>query len=274
MLLGDTHRNEVFTRRAFVAAQKHGCEEIIQLGDFGYGWHWLALTDTLALCRFSAAVSLLVEEFGIGFSFLDGNHENFDKLYDHRPGDDGRREVAPGVWHLPRGYRFERGGVRFLVCGGASSVDRLARTESVSWWAAEAVTEADVESCGSQGVDILLTHDAPMTAAFFENVTTTGYGIGADLDVLRNKLRLERIMLATRPRLCVHGHLHKHFIQAYGEGASMISLAHDRAALWRASLIIDTDRDGWVEFMEKGQMNTEFSLDTKIEPGSLGLYER
>jgi hypothetical protein len=252
MLLGDSHRNESFVRSAFERAKALGCEEIIQLGDFGYGWSWLPLSDVLAVCRFSAAVSLLVAEFGIGLSFLDGNHENFDRLSDHPLASDGRREVAPGVWHLPRGYRFERDSVKFLVCGGAVSVDRLARTESVSWWPGEAVTQEDVESCGSESVDILLTHDAPMTTAFFENVATTGYGIRADLDVFRNKLLLEEVLLATQPSVSVHGHLHRHVIQDLGLGRQMIGLAHDRSALASAAMVIDTERPGWIEFLNNG----------------------
>lgn len=255
MLLGDTHRNEAFARKAFEHARRLDCEEIIQLGDFGFGWNWLPLTDTLAICRFSAAISLLVEEFAIAFSFIDGNHENFDRLVDHPLGVDGRREVAPGVWHMPRGYRFERDSVSFLTCGGAVSVDRLARTESVSWWAAEAVTPADVTACGSDAVDILLTHDAPITSAFFENVSTTGYGIQADIDVLRNKILLEKILTVTQPTLTVHGHVHRHFVQDLGSGRRMIALAHDRAALHRAALVLDTRLDGWVEFLNKPLRN-------------------
>ena len=255
LLLGDTHRNEAFTRKAFVRAKELGCAHIIQLGDFGYGWNWLQLSDTLAVCRFAASVSLMVDEFGIEFSFLDGNHENFDQLVNHPLGPDGRREVTPNVWHLPRGYRWEIDGVRFLVCGGATSVDRLARTPSVSWWAQEAVTQADVDACGDESTDVLLTHDAPMTPAFFENVSTTRYGIQADLDVLRNKLLLEQVLLATNPQITVHGHLHRHFVQDLGDGRRMIGLAHDRAALHRAALVVDTQASGLVEFLEKPASN-------------------
>ena len=62
-------------------------------------------------------------------------------------------------------------------------------------------------------------------------------------------------MVTTEPRVIVHGHLHRHFIQDLGGGQRMIGLAHDRAAIHRAALVIDTQSNELVEFLEKPTSN-------------------
>ena len=59
--------------------------------------------------------------------FVDGNHENFDRLYEY-PEEDwhgGRiHRIRDHIFHLCRGYIFEICGNRIFCFGGASSRDR------------------------------------------------------------------------------------------------------------------------------------------------------
>ena len=59
--------------------------------------------------------------------FVDGNHENFDRLYEY-PEEEWRggriHRIRENVLHLCRGYVFELAGNRIFCMGGASSRDR------------------------------------------------------------------------------------------------------------------------------------------------------
>ena len=68
------------------------------------------------------------EEKNFTLLFVDGNHENFDRLY----GDEfevvdfhgGKaHKIRENIYHLMRGYIFELEGKKFFAFGGASSHD-------------------------------------------------------------------------------------------------------------------------------------------------------
>lgn len=241
LLLGDTHRNADFMTAAFKAARDQGCEQILQLGDFGFGWSWLSLDERLQVCKFSAIVSILSEKTGVACSFIDGNHENFDRLADLEINPEGRREVAPNVFHLPRGHRFELDGVSFLACGGATSLDRAGRVEGISWWAAEALQDDDVARCGSEPVEVLLSHDMPIQCGIRTDRHQSGFGMQADMDWYANRVRLGEVVDATRPTLLFHGHLHHRYDrELIGPDTVVHGLGSDAGALRDAAVIFDT----------------------------------
>ncbi len=58
--------------------------------------------------------------------FVDGNHENFDRLYGYpvKEWHGGKvHELRPHVFHLMRGQFFEMDGKKIFAFGGASSHD-------------------------------------------------------------------------------------------------------------------------------------------------------
>ena len=93
-------------------------DTVIVCGDFGI-WHdtaeerwWLKWLDNKPFTTV----------------FVDGNHENFDRLYsDEFPVVDfhgGKaHRIRPHVYHLMRGHMFEFDGKKFWCFGGASSHD-------------------------------------------------------------------------------------------------------------------------------------------------------
>ena len=151
---------------------------VIVCGDFGL-WHdsheeryWL---DWLAKKSFTLL-------------FVDGNHENFDRLYsdefeiiDFHGGKAHR--IRENVYHLMRGYVFELCGKNFFAFGGASSHDiddgildiddfgsgeefsntvkrwskagKAFRINHISWWKQELPTEEEM----AFGFETLEEHD-------------------------------------------------------------------------------------------------------------------
>ena len=102
--------------------------------------------------------------------FVDGNHENFDRLgaYPTEEWNGGLvHPVHEKVYHLMRGQTYDLEGVRLFTLGGAHSHDMPWRKEGVSWWPQEMPSddelrqsEAALDACG-RSVDVVVTHCAP-----------------------------------------------------------------------------------------------------------------
>ena len=114
--------------------------------------------------------------------FVDGNHENFDRL-DGMPVETwhgGRvHRVNDSVLHLMRGEAFDIAGRKVFCLGGARSHDIEYREEGVSWWPQEMPSADDrahawetLDAIGWKA-DIVITHCAP---ANFQHALDVGYG--------------------------------------------------------------------------------------------------
>lgn len=208
---GDWHANTRFARRMITHAWDQGADCIIHLGDYGWDYsRWFINTIESMLYR-----------TGLELFFIDGNHENFDRLYQFPIQPDGTRKISKRVHHLPRGHRFTWGGVRFLACGGGVSVDRdrpvNPRVEGVSWWPQEEITSQEHHLCETGGpTDVLLSHDCPALVPI-PDLDKTAHLFPAD-GIARSethRLKLLTIASATRPRLVLHGHYDRVYT-AYG----------------------------------------------------------
>ena len=102
--------------------------------------------------------------------FVDGNHENFDRLYAYpkKLWNGGYvHEIAPNILHLMRGEVYDIDGKRYFVMGGAYSIDKYMRHEGLSWWRAELPSEAEYKNAErnlkdvGMRVDVILSHQAP-----------------------------------------------------------------------------------------------------------------
>lgn len=136
--------------------------------------------------------------------FVDGNHENFDRLYSNEfPIVDfhgGKaHKIRNNIYHLMRGYVFEFDGKKFFCFGGASSHDisdgildredfdsdeefmatvkdwykrwKMFRINHISWWKQELPTEDEL-AFGLQTlirngnkVDYIISHCCPQEVA-------------------------------------------------------------------------------------------------------------
>ena len=90
--------------------------------------------------------------------FVDGNHENFHRIYDcpvvEKYGGKVHK-VSDKIFHLMRGEYYNIQSKTFWVFGGATSVDKWARVENISWWAEEMPTYEEM----NHGIDVLMEHN-------------------------------------------------------------------------------------------------------------------
>jgi hypothetical protein len=213
---GDWHANTRWGIAAIQYAAEQGAEVIVHLGDFGYDYR-AAFLDGLdrALAR-----------TGLVLLFVDGNHEDFPLLTRYPVRSNGLRQVTDRVWHLPRGFRWEWGGVRWLALGGAHSVDRPWREAGISWWREETVTDADIERSTAGGpADVMVSHDCP------SGVDIPGLAESSTLwppeeivaaNVHRARMRL--VVDAVRPRTIWHGHFHRRYSTAADLGYGPVAV--------------------------------------------------
>lgn len=114
---------------------------VIILGDFGYIFYpEETLREKQELERF--------QRYPWTTLFLDGNHENFDRLNSY-PVEEWKggniHKINDSIYHLMRGDVFEIDEKKLFVMGGAVSIDKEHRREGVSWWAAENVSYSECE---------------------------------------------------------------------------------------------------------------------------------
>lgn len=120
-ITGDTHADFKRFNTANFPQQKEMTRDdtVLIMGDFGGVWcdreeerYWLKW----------------LSEKPFTVCFVDGNHENFDRLYgdefelvDYHGGK--AHKIRDNIYHLMRGYVFEFEGKKFFAFGGASSHD-------------------------------------------------------------------------------------------------------------------------------------------------------
>ena len=186
-ITGDCHGNfERFNKSIFPEQMEMTKNDyIIICGDFGGVWNRdtesneeIMLLDWLDCKPFTTL-------------FVDGNHENFDRLYNY-PVEEWHggkvHKIRPSVIHLMRGQVFELEGKRIFAFGGASSHDidggilelddpgfkvkkkkldlgwRPYRINHLSWWKEELPSEAEMEEgrknleANNNTVDFIVSH--------------------------------------------------------------------------------------------------------------------
>ena len=175
---GDCHQNfRKFNTKIFPEQKEMTKEDyVIICGDFGGVWNKEVenkeekhLLDWL-------------EEKPFTTLFVDGNHENFDRLYSYpvELWHGGKvHKIRPSVIHLMRGQIYEIDGKSFFTFGGASSHDiesgildpedpdfkekkkwldrewRSYRVNHITWWAQELPSEEEMQ----EGRANLAAHD-------------------------------------------------------------------------------------------------------------------
>lgn len=207
-LAGDWHGNLRFARDVIEAAQPgpSGRRVVLQLGDFGVwpGDEGAAFLNGIAECLARIDGILL---------FVDGNHEDHPQLSAFPLRPDGLRVLRPRLYHLPRAYRWQWHGRRWLALGGAHSIDRHTRTEGVDWWPGETLTKEDLDAAVSGGpVDYMVAHDCP-AGVFIKGIRDPQVGQPKQLFeelVIEAEYRreLRDVVNAVRPEWYLHGHYH------------------------------------------------------------------
>lgn len=184
---GDCHQNfRKFNTKIFPEQKEMTKEDyVIICGDFGGVWNKEVEN------REEKHLLDWLEEKPFTTLFVDGNHENFDRLYSYpvELWHGGKvHKIRPSVIHLMRGQIYEIDGKSFFTFGGASSHDiesgildpedpdfkekkkwldrewRSYRVNHITWWAQELPSEEEMQegranlAVHDNQVDFIVTH--------------------------------------------------------------------------------------------------------------------
>ena len=186
-ITGDCHQNfKKFNKSIFPEqTEMTKSDYVIICGDFGGVWNRdVESKEEMMLMEWLEGKSFTT-------LFVDGNHENFDRLYSY-PVEEWQggkvHKIRPSVIHLMRGQIFDIDGASIFTFGGASSHDidggilepedpdfkkkcaRLNRNlipyriNHISWWKEELPSEEEMDegrrnlSAHDYTVDFIVTH--------------------------------------------------------------------------------------------------------------------
>lgn len=134
-------------------------DTLIVCGDFGFLWDGGKKEQRQLKKLGSLPYTVL---------FLDGPHENYDRLsqYDITEWGGGRAQVIEGTLiHLLRGEAYTIEGETYFTFGGGESPEHDMRTAGSTWWEEEMPSEWEMlhglqtlERLGGQ-VDYIVTHE-------------------------------------------------------------------------------------------------------------------
>ena len=223
---GDTHGNFLrFEEQHFREQEKMARSDyMIICGDFGGIWNGEP-QDAETLDQLEALPFTTL--------WVDGNHENFDEIYNY-PVEEWHggkiHRIRPHVMHLMRGQVFEIEGRTFFTMGGARSVDvwdgildpdepgfelkywalrrrqAVFRVKHLSWWEQELPSDKEYAEARRNlervryEVDYIITHCAPdsiqdeLSGGKYLHDKLTGF-----LEELKNKAKFH---------YWLHGHYH------------------------------------------------------------------
>lgn len=135
---------------------------LIICGDFGFIWNGDRHEEKILEFMGRQKYRIL---------FIDGCHENFDKLYSY-PEEmwcGGKiHKINDNVYHLCRGQVFNIEGQSIFTMGGGYSNDAdMRRSRGMRWWNEETPTVQEMETAAntlyehSLTVDYIITHECP-----------------------------------------------------------------------------------------------------------------
>lgn len=168
-ITGDTHGElSRFYGNAFAeeSSLKDG-DFLIVCGDFGFVFQ----APGTAAYREEQRMLDSLEELSFTVLFVDGNHENFDRLNGEFPEEiwhGGRiHRIRKNVLHLMRGQVFEIEGKKIFTMGGGYSMDKHIRKEGLSWWRQEMPSNEEYREATLNlkkhdfKIDFIISHTAP-----------------------------------------------------------------------------------------------------------------
>lgn len=246
MFAGDTHGSTWDMTRAINAAVARNVTHMIVLGDFGF---WTASHSV----GFLDQTNKKLADYNITLYWVDGNHEDHLALLDLPMAPDGTRPIRSNIFHLPRGFRWMWGGVRFLAFGGAYSVDRDWRKLGVSYFKEETATPEQVAAAVADGVtDILIMHDSPAGVPNDITDIPANQQHGVSLfgqhnieNATAHRELLRPLLTETKPSIILHGHYHldfQHTFKAHDLGrSSVLSLNESSQSLKSSTYTISLE---------------------------------
>ena len=167
-LTGDTHYEFSRFNHDHIKLLNHGFDKsrdyMIVCGDFGLIWANSEINPR------ELKIKKWLDEKPWITLFLDGNHENFERInalpdVEMFGGIVGK--YSDSIFHLKRGEYYTIDGNTFFVMGGGVSIDKQWRRDRISWWQEEMPSAVEyshaletLKKCNNE-VDYVLTHTAP-----------------------------------------------------------------------------------------------------------------
>lgn len=206
---------------------------VIICGDFGLLWNCIETGKTVESNHKDKCWTeeefywkKWLEDKNFTTLFIDGNHENFDRLNTYPISDwnGGKvQKISDSIIHLLRGEIYHIDGNCIFTLGGAMSVDRgpITNTEEIDkgviWWPEEQMSEKeylyalDNLNRVNNKVDYVITHDMPAGLNIYYNYKLSKHS---------NYLEMIRNTISYKHWFC--GHMHDD--QDYGS----ISILYQR----------------------------------------------
>lgn len=137
--------------------------------------------------------------------FVDGNHDNH-AFWAEQPTEQWnggliqRLPEASNVIHLMRGEYYTIDGMTVWCMGGAESIDKIYRTEGVTWWREEIPSMKEtwhgfdtLEEHGNK-VDIILTHTLPqmLMPIYFRDISPINDPTGVYLNEIYRRVEFKQ----------------------------------------------------------------------------------
>lgn len=136
---------------------------VIVCGDFGFIWKKEAdIVEDFYLDT--------IDNYPFTTLFIDGNHENFQRLngYPVETWSGGKvHKIRNHILHLMRGEIFNINNKKFFCFGGARSTDRVYRIPYKSWWPEEIPSKEEYDNAIANlkkidyKPDYIITHTMP-----------------------------------------------------------------------------------------------------------------
>lgn len=169
-LTGDTHGDISRLLKWDTGKFLSKTDYLIVLGDFGL----IFRVDSDGILEEIEKIKQL-EALPFTTLFIDGNHENFDRLLSDFKSvkllGGNAHKISDSIYHLKRGEIYTINDKTFLTMGGATSIDRSFRIQGFDWWNQENISYKDIKRAISNAdklgkrIDFVLTHAAPESMA-------------------------------------------------------------------------------------------------------------
>lgn len=209
-VVGDWHQNRPYAVACLnnIAEHNSNVKIIVHLGDFlGYGS--VNLRE-----KYLDRLQEVCEENDQVIAFIDGNHEDFNYLFNLPVEDNGTVKLRDRIFYLPRSFKWSWNDVDFMALGGAPSINRLDLVPHVSWFPEEIITAGDYEKALNKGnVDVLFTHDCP-TGVDIPGLDNNNLPPKWKKEILHcetQRQRLYNFCEEVKPHYLFHGHYHKDY---------------------------------------------------------------
>lgn len=244
LIVGDTHADASFVSNIHRVAKEHEVSDrpittIVQLGDFGF---------TFDANMMASISSWLKRNPKHRWYWVDGNHDQHDYLgalvnlagWEDPismsrlpwPEYDGKKyqEFPERLFYCPRGSTWTLGSTVCMALGGAYSIDKQYRKPGRSWWYQELITEADLRRVQEvmqdreDAIEVMFTHDAPVTEPFETTLSQNGYKVGHESRM--NRQAMSAAVEMVKPKELYHGHYHHRYDGEFDHDDGQVTMVH------------------------------------------------